>query len=106
MKYHHPCGIDVNPRVGVHAICRNFDPHTNLYLTFRSITQALIVPCLKHRAKKFCSEETELGLLSKVFVANGYQQKEVRELMNKEDKKIKKDPSVNDSEVEGKGNYY
>ena len=46
--------------------------------------------------------ETELELLSKVFIANGYPQKKVRELMNKEDKKIKRDPSVNDSEVEGK----
>ena len=83
--------------------------HTNLYLNFRSNHHPRIkfgiVQCLKHRAKKICSEETvetELELLSKVFVANGYPQKKVRELMNKEDKKIKRDPSVNDSEVEGK----
>ena len=47
--------------------------------------------------------ETELELLSKVFVANGYPQKKVRELFNKEDnKKTKRNPSMNDSEVEGK----
>ena len=46
--------------------------------------------------------ETELELLSKVFVANGYPQKKVRELINKEDNKTKRNPSMNDSEVEGK----
>ena len=66
-----------NNRLKTTVYCK--PTHTNLYLNFRSNHHPRIkfgiVQCLKHRAKKICSEETvetELELLSKVFVANGY----------------------------------
>ena len=62
--------------------------HTNQYLNFRSNHHPRIklgiIQCLTQRAKKICSEDRELKILKEVFLANGYPEKKVTEVMNRE----------------------
>ena len=65
--------------------------HTNQYLNFRSHHHPRvkfgIIQCLTQRARKICSKdhkEGELKLLKEVFIANGYPEKKVTEVMNRE----------------------
>ena len=65
--------------------------HTKQYLNFRSHHHPRvkfgIIQCLTQRARKICSDdhkEGELKLLKEVFIANGYPEKKVTEVMNRE----------------------
>ena len=79
--------------------------HTNLYLNFRSHRHPRvkfgIIQCLTQRAKKICSEEhtqKEIELLRDVFIANGYPERKVSEVMNREPR----NKDENKQEEEGK----
>ena len=78
--------------------------HTNLYLNFRSHHHPRvkfgIVQCLTQRASSMDHEDEEMKLLKNVFIANGYPERKVVELMNKRPEK--KEEIEQEEESKGK----